>query len=101
MLPTLQKSAGIENVLVMPPMTGAEDFAFFAQKVPGLFFFVGGLPKGSDPKTSGPHHTPEFMIDDSAFKTGVSAMTYSLNQFAGVLQASCPPVNQFLSYSTA
>jgi metal-dependent amidase/aminoacylase/carboxypeptidase family protein len=58
----------------MAPMTGAEDFAFFAQKVPGLFFFVGGLPKGSDPKTSGPHHTPEFMIDDSAFKTGVAAM---------------------------
>lgn len=74
MLPTLQKSAGTENVLVMAPMTGAEDFAFFAQKVPGLFFFVGGLPKGSDPKTSGPHHTPEFMIDDSAFKTGVAAM---------------------------
>ena len=39
----------------------------------GLYFFIGGLPKGKDPKTSAPHHTPEFFIDDSAFKTGVIA----------------------------
>ena len=73
MLPSLQKSAGIENVLLVPANTGAEDFSFYAQKVPGLFFFIGGLPKGKDPKTAGPHHTPEFIIDDAAFKTGVIA----------------------------
>ncbi|CAN5743907.1 M20 family metallopeptidase [soil metagenome] len=74
MLPTLQKSAGKENVLLVPAITGAEDFSFFAQKIPGLYFFIGGLPKGADKKTSGPHHTPQFIIDDSAFKTGVNAM---------------------------
>lgn len=73
MLPSLQKSAGIENVLLVPANTGAEDFSFFAQKVPGLFFFLGGLPKGKDPKTAAPHHTPEFMIDDNSFKLGVIA----------------------------
>ena len=73
MLPSLQKMAGADNVVLMPPKTGSEDFSFYAQKVPGLFFFLGGLPKGKDPKTSGPHHTPEFMIDDSSFKTGVVA----------------------------
>lgn len=73
MLPSLQKSAGADNVMLVPAVTGAEDFSFFAQKVPGLFFFIGGLPKGKDPKTSGPHHTPEFLIDDSAFKTGINA----------------------------
>jgi amidohydrolase len=73
MLPSLQKSAGAENVLLVPANTGAEDFSFFAQKVPGLYFFIGGLPKGKDPKTSGPHHTPEFIIDDSSFKTGINA----------------------------
>ena len=73
MLPSLQKAAGAENVLLVPAVMGAEDFSFFAQKVPGLFFFVGGLPKGKDPKTAGPHHTPQFMIDDSSFKTGVKA----------------------------
>ena len=74
MLPSLQKSAGTENVILIPPETGAEDFSFFAQKIPGLFFYIGGLPKGKDPKTSAPHHTPEFFIDESGFKTGLNAM---------------------------
>ncbi|MDI1315855.1 amidohydrolase [Flavobacterium sp.] len=73
MLPSLQKSAGKENVRLVPAITGAEDFSFFQQKVPGLYFFIGGLPKGADVKASGPHHTPSFIIDDSAFKTGVKA----------------------------
>ena len=60
MLNSLQKSAGVENVLLVPPRTGSEDFSFFAQKVPGLYFFIGGLPKGKDPKTSAPHHTADF-----------------------------------------
>ncbi len=74
MLPTLQKTAGKENVILSVPNTGAEDFAFYEQKVPGLFFFIGGMPKGQDPKTSGPHHTPTFFLDDSSFKTGLNAM---------------------------
>ena len=73
MIPSLQKSAGAENVLLKPAKTGSEDFSFYAQKVPGLFFFLGGMLKGKDPKTAGPHHTPEFMIEDSSFKTGVVA----------------------------
>jgi len=73
MLPSLQKAAGVDHVFLAPAKTGSEDFSFYAQKVPGLFFFLGGLPKGKDPKTAGPHHTPEFMIDDSSFKTGVIA----------------------------
>lgn len=71
MLPSLQRSAGSENVLLVPAITGAEDFSFYAQKVPGLLFRLGGMPKGKDPKTAGPHHTPEFMLDDSAFRLGV------------------------------
>jgi amidohydrolase len=73
MLPSLQKSAGIENVLLVPAITAAEDFSFFAQEVPGLYFFLGGLPKGKDPNTAAPHHTPEFIIDDTSFKLGVIA----------------------------
>jgi len=74
MLPSLQKAAGAENVILAPAKTGSEDFSFFAQKVPGLYFFIGGLPKGRDQKTAGPHHTPEFILDDSSFKTGVKAL---------------------------
>lgn len=73
MLPSFEKTVGKENVLLVPADTGAEDFSFFAQKAPGLYFFIGGLPKGTDPKNSGPHHTPEFFLDDSSFKTGVKA----------------------------
>ena len=74
MLPSLQKSAGKDNVILVPAETGAEDFSFFAQKVPGLFFYIGGLPKGKDPKASAPHHTPGFFIDESGFKTGLNAL---------------------------
>lgn len=74
MLPTLEKTAGKENVMLVPAITGAEDFSFFAQKVPGLYFFVGAMTKGKDPKTVGDHHTPQFLMDDRAFKTGVNAM---------------------------
>ena len=74
MLPSLQKSAGESNVRLAPAVTGAEDFSFFAQKVPGLYFNLGGLPKGKDSKTSGPHHTPTFFLDESGFKVGVNAL---------------------------
>jgi amidohydrolase len=75
MLSTLEKSAGKDNVVLIPAITGAEDFSFFAQKVPGLYFFVGAMTKGKDPKTVGDHHTPQFLMDDSAFKTGVNALS--------------------------
>ena len=74
MLPTLEKSAGKENVTLIPAITGSEDFSFFAQEVPGFYFFVGSTPKGTDLKTVGDHHTPQFLMDDSSFKTGVKAM---------------------------
>ena len=82
MLPSLQQSAGRENVILVPPETGAEDFSFFAQKVPGLFFYIGGSPKGKDPKTSAPHHTPEFYLEESGFRTGVNALTNLVFDYA-------------------
>ncbi len=74
MLPSLRKTAGNENVLLKPPVTGAEDFSFYQEKAPGLFIFLGGMPKGQDPKTAPSHHTPDFFIDESSFKLGVEAL---------------------------
>ncbi|MXV51597.1 amidohydrolase [Pedobacter sp. HMF7647] len=71
MLPTLIESAGANNVSLKPPVTGAEDFSFYQEKVPGLFFFLGGMPKGQDPLKAASHHTPDFFIDESGFKLGV------------------------------
>jgi amidohydrolase len=74
MLPSLQRTAGTDKVVLVPAETGAEDFSFYQQKAPGLFIFLGGLPKGKDPKTAPSHHTPDFFIDESGFKLGVNAM---------------------------
>lgn len=75
MLPTLEKSAGASNVFLRPAQTGAEDFSFYQEKVPGLFFFLGGAPKGSDVKNLPSHHTPDFFIDESGFTLGVKTLT--------------------------
>jgi amidohydrolase len=74
MLSSLQRTAGAENVLLRPPVTGAEDFSFYQEKVPGLFFFLGGMPKGQDPLKAPSHHTPDFYIDESGFTLGVKAL---------------------------
>ena len=74
MLPTLQQTAGAANVQLSPPVTGAEDFSFYQQKVPGLFFFLGGMPKGGDPKTTPANHSQDFYIEESGFALGVKAM---------------------------
>lgn len=71
MLPSLQTAAGAGNVKEMTWHTGAEDFSFFQEKVPGFFFYLGGMAAGTDPKTAPPHHTPEFVIDDSRLDLGV------------------------------
>lgn len=74
MVSSLQKAAGKENVMLINAVTGAEDFAFYQQKVPGLFFFVGAMPPDQDPNTVPAHHTPDFMIDERGMLTGLKAM---------------------------
>jgi amidohydrolase len=76
MLPSLQRTAGDSNVILKPPVTGGEDFSFYQQKVPGIFFFLGGMPKGGDPITAPSHHTPDFYIDESGFLLGVKAFCH-------------------------
>ena len=71
--PVLQRVAG-DNAKIIPAITGAEDFAFYSQKVPGFFFFVGGMPKDGDPTKVAAHHTPDFFIDETGMITGVKAM---------------------------
>ncbi|MEM1325552.1 MAG: amidohydrolase [Bacteroidota bacterium] len=76
MLPTIFEAAGENNVRLSPAVTGAEDFSFFAREVPGLFLFLGGMPKGMSPIDAAPHHTPDFFIDDSGMKLGVKTLTF-------------------------
>lgn len=74
MLPTLERSAGADNVIVSRAITGAEDFSFFANEVPGLFFFLGGMPKDQHPTEAAPHHTPDFYIDESGMTLGIKTL---------------------------
>jgi amidohydrolase len=73
MVPSFVKSTGADNVIEAEAVTGAEDFSYFAEKVPSVFFFIGGMTKGTNPKSAFPHHTPDFRIDESGMKTGIKA----------------------------
>lgn len=75
MLPTMQRTAGVENTLLSNPVTGAEDFSFFQEQVPGLYVWVGGKPLDVSEEDSPAHHTPEFYVDDEGMKLGVKLLT--------------------------
>lgn len=75
MLPTMQRTAGVENTILSKPVTGAEDFSFFQEKVPGLYVWVGGKPLDVPEEESPAHHTPEFYVDDEGLKLGVELLT--------------------------
>ena len=75
MIPTLEASAGKENVSITPAVTGAEDFSYYQEKIPGLYFFIGGAPKGKPISETAPHHTPDFYIDESGFLLGMNVLS--------------------------
>jgi len=72
MAPTLERIAGSENVEVLDPVMGGEDFAYFANEVPGFFFRLGMVAPGVE---SGGHHTPTFQADDASVPIGMRAMS--------------------------
>lgn len=73
MVPSLEKAVGKENVKLISAITGAEDFSFFQNEIPGLYFFVGGKPVNVEKKDATGHHTPDFYIDESGFIYGVKS----------------------------
>ena len=76
MLPTLRRTAGAEHVMLVPKVTGSEDFSFFQQLVPGLFIFIGVTPAGTDPNTAAPNHSPRFYVDERSLMLGVRALAH-------------------------
>ena len=74
-LPSLQEVAGAENVHLIKAITGAEDFSFYQENIPGFFYVLGGKDPNAGPDEHFPHHTPDFKIDDSGLQLGVKAMT--------------------------
>ncbi|MEB1527674.1 M20 family metallopeptidase [Xanthomonas sp. WHRI 7945] len=74
MLPSLQAVVGAGNVYEPPLQMGAEDFSFYAQQVPSLFFFVGATGPGIDPATAPSNHSPQFLLDEAALDVGLRAL---------------------------
>jgi amidohydrolase len=76
MAPTLRRIAGAANVQVVNAVLGAEDFSFFQQKVPGLFFWLGTRPKNQTAEEAASNHSPLFYVDESGLELGVRAMAH-------------------------
>jgi len=72
MIPTLERVVGKDNLKMMDPVMGGEDFALFANEVPGIYYRLGVVKPGT---TSGWIHTPTFRADDSCLEVGIRAMS--------------------------
>lgn len=75
MRPTLERLYGSANVNESPLITGAEDFSFYQEEVPGFFFFIGGRPVDVPASEAIPNHSPRFYVDEDALLPGVRAMS--------------------------
>ena len=82
MLPSLKKSAGIENVVLSNAKTLAEDYAYYLNEIPGFLFELGGY-NTNESREAPAHHTPDFFIDDSSLLLGVKVMTNLALDFLG------------------
>lgn len=87
MLPSLTKVVGKSQLLESDLITGAEDFAYFAQKVPGFYFFLGVTPKGVNAKTAPSNHSPLFDSDEKALSIGVQSLLQLTLDYLGANKA--------------
>lgn len=80
MAETGREILGDNKVQIMPPSTGGEDFAFFAQEREAAIIRVGcGKPGVDNP----PLHSPYFDIDDKALETGVKVFCHAAERYLG------------------
>ena len=74
MIPTLKRIGGEGGAAVSKRVMVAEDFSYFQQEVPGLFYFVGITPKDQDMTQAAPNHSPRFFIDESGLLQGTRSL---------------------------
>lgn len=80
--PVLTEAAGAGNVNpATPPTTVAEDFSYFQQVIPGVFYHLGASPDGVDPATSAPNHSPEFSPNEKVLPLGVKTHVLTALRF--------------------
>ncbi|QFT56572.1 amidohydrolase [Microbulbifer sp. THAF38] len=74
-LPILRSVVGEQRVVEVPKITGAEDFSYYANEVPGFFYFLGVTPQGQDPSKAPSNHSPLFYVDEGTLHKGTEALT--------------------------
>jgi len=75
-VPTLYQVAGKGHVGLATPTTTAEDFSSYQRRIPGVFFFLGITPPGTDTLKAAPNHSPKFYVDEAALPVGVRVMAH-------------------------
>lgn len=74
MLPTLQRTTGVENTILEKAVTAAEDFSFYQEQIPGIFLWIGVKPLDVPKEKAAPLHSPGFIADDKGLKLGVEVL---------------------------
>ena len=75
-MPVLEAAVGKDNITLQKPQMGAEDFACFAERIPGFYFLLGVRNEGRG--ITEMLHTPKFDVDESCLSVGVHAMSQVL-----------------------
>lgn len=75
MMPILGQLNGGRLTELPSPLSASEDFSFYAEKVPGLYVFLGvsNSDNARDIGEDASPHNSKFMPDERAFKSGVAA----------------------------
>jgi amidohydrolase len=74
MMPTLHWAAGEDKVVEHPLITGAEDFAHFQKRIPGLYLMLGVNREGVGRGEAASNHSPHFFANEDALIVGVRTM---------------------------
>jgi amidohydrolase len=72
---SIERVLGRDHVRVAAYQTWSEDFAFYGQRVPSFFYFVGSTPRGQDAFAAPSNHSPLFFLDEAALPIGVKTLT--------------------------
>ena len=74
------RNAAENKVYEMTPSTGAEDFSFFSNEIPGMYFWLGVNAPGVMEAPG--NHSPYFVVDDGALDVGVRAFVNLVSDYS-------------------
>ncbi len=74
-----ERLLGKRSVVSMPPVMGSEDFAYYLQKLPGTFWWIGTGNRRTGANAS--IHSSKFKIDESALTYGAAFLAFLTIQY--------------------